>query len=251
VKRFASPCSLDSLDTGDLDIRARCSKTVRSRKQTFPRHRTTVPPADTGRPPRRIPREAVQRASPVRRDVLLPSARYRFISTHRKKVHTVRSRPEWGTHSLRSWNRPPCDLLSATLSSETLKGLFELRTGLYIVGPSVRVRSVRPPRGACRTANTDTPPTTRRTGSSPCGGWLGGCRCLRYGKRLVEGAPTALERKGRRYKVPSVTQRALSASQKKGWQKAGHRAVDSRTGESGSPIRGASVQCEPFFDGLR
>jgi hypothetical protein len=167
VKRFASPCSLDSLDTGDLDIRARCSKTVRSRKQTFPRHRTTVPPADTGRPPRRIPREAVQRASPVRRDVLLLSARYRFISTHRKKVHTVRSRLEWGTHSLRSWNRPPCDLLSATLSSETLKGLFELRTGLYIVGPSVRVRSVRPPRGACRTANTDTPPTTRRTGSSP------------------------------------------------------------------------------------
>jgi len=167
VKRFASPCSLDSLDTGDLDSRARCSKTVRSRKQTFPRHRTTVPPADTGRPPRRIPREAVQRASPVRRDVLLPSARYRFISTHRKKVHTVRSRPEWGTHSLRSWNRPPCDLLSATLSSETLEGLFELRTGLYIVGPSVRVRSVRPPRGACRTANTDTPPTTRRTGSSP------------------------------------------------------------------------------------
>ena len=169
MKRFASPCSLDSLDTGDLDSRARCSKTVRSRKQTFPRHRTTVPPADTGRPPRRIPREAVQRASPVRRDVLLPSARYRFISTHRKKVHTVRSRPEWGTHSLRSWNRPPCDLLSATLSSETLKGLFELRTGLYIVGPSVRVRSVRPPRGACRTANTDTPqpPAARGAPRSP------------------------------------------------------------------------------------
>lgn len=51
--------------------------------------------------------------------------------------------------------------------------------------------------------------TGRGAGNSPCGGWLGGCQCSRHGKRLVEGAPTALERRGQRYKVPSVTQRAI------------------------------------------